>query len=129
MALRLTLKPGERLIIGGAVVRIGRARGELFVDSQTPVLRESDILSPAAVRTPCERVVLALQLAYVDPDRVSHHLQLYRTLAAQVREAAPSTGAMFDRVDENLDAGRPYQALKSARALLDYERELISHVR
>lgn len=129
MALRLTLKPGERLIIGGAVVRIGRARGELFVDSQTPVLRESDILSPAAVRTPCERVVLALQLAYVDPVRVSQHLLLYRTLAVEVREAAPSTGPMFDTIDDHLDAGRHYQALKSARTLLDYERELISHVR
>jgi flagellar biosynthesis repressor protein FlbT len=129
MALRLTLKPGERVIVGGAVVRMGRSRGELFVDSQTPVLREADVLSPAAVRTPCQRIVLALQLVYIEPERVSHHLALYRTLAEQVRGAAPSTGPLLDAVDRHLETGRHYQALKSARALLDYERELISHVR
>jgi flagellar protein FlbT len=129
MALRLTLKPGERLIIGGAVVRMGRSRGELYVDSQTPVLRESDILSPSAVRTPCERIVLALQLAYVDPDQVSRHLAAYQTLAAQVRVAAPSTAALLDQVDREIEDGRPYQALKVGRSLITYERELMSHVR
>jgi flagellar biosynthesis regulator FlbT len=36
---------------------------------------------------------------------------------------------MLDRIDEHVKAGRHYQALKSGRTLLDYERELISHVR
>lgn len=129
MALRLALKAGERLIIGGAVVRMGRTRGELFVDSHTPVLRESDVLSPAAVRTPCERIVLALQLVYVEPDQVSRHLDLYRDLATQVLEAAPSVAPFLKVVDQHLEAGETYRALKSARALLDYERELMAHVR
>lgn len=129
MALRITLKPGERLIIGGAVVRMGRGRGELFVDSQTPVLRESDVLSPDAVRTPCERVVLALQLIYVEPEKIAQHLAAYHALAADVREAAPSTSALLDRIDRYLEVGHPYRALKSARELVDYERELLSHVR
>jgi flagellar protein FlbT len=108
---------------------MGRSRGELFVDSHTPVLREADVLSPASVRTPCQRIVLALQLVYIEPEQVSQHLVLYHTLAAQVRGAAPSTGTLLDMIDRHLEAGRHYQALKSARALLDYERELISHVR
>jgi flagellar protein FlbT len=129
MALRLTLKPGERLIIGNAVVRMGRLRGELYVDSKTPVLRESDILSPGAVKTPCERIVLALQLAYVDPDRLARHLTAYRQLAAEVRGAAPSTAALLDKIDREIAVGRHYQALKAGRMLITYERELMSHVR
>jgi flagellar biosynthesis regulator FlbT len=73
--------------------------------------------------------LLALQLAYVEPEHVTVHLALYDTLAAEVRAAAPSTGPMLDRIDEHVKAGRHYQALKSGRTLLDYERELISHVR
>lgn len=108
---------------------MGRSRGELFVDSHAPVLRESDILSPTAVRTPCERLVLALQLVYLEPSQVSQHLAIYRCLAAEVREAAPSTAPLLAEIDRHLDSGQHYRALKSARALLEYERELTSHVR
>ena len=49
MALRLKLKPGERVIVGGAVVRNGSSRAELFVENDTPVLRE--VPSPVTANT------------------------------------------------------------------------------
>ena len=128
MALRLRLKPNERVIIGGAVVRNGRNRGELLIDNEVPVLRESDILSPRSVRTPCERIYLALQLVYLDTEQVSKHLAAYESLAADVVKAAPSCRPLMDPIEHHLSAGRFYQALKSARPLLEHERELIGDV-
>jgi flagellar biosynthesis repressor protein FlbT len=128
MALRLTLKPRERAIIGGAVIRNGDARPRLVVENSVPVLREPDILSPRAVRTPCQRIRLALQLMYVDTDRVSRHLDTYRSLADEVAAAAPSCRRWLRPIEEHVQEGRYYQAIKSARALIDHERELMSNV-
>jgi flagellar protein FlbT len=122
------LKPRERAIIGGAVLRNGGTRVRLRVENSVPVLREPDILSPRAVRTPCERVCLALQLLYVDPEGLGRHLDTYRSLVADVAEAAPSLRPWLAPIDDHVRAGRYYQAIKSARSLREHERELMSHV-
>jgi flagellar protein FlbT len=126
--LRLSVKPHERLIIGGAAVRNGDTRAELLIDNEVPVLRESDILSPSAVRTPCERIYLAIQLMYVDAEHLDRHLKTYRGLTADVRAAAPSLHGPLTVVDECVHQGRYYHALKSARALIDHERGLMPNV-
>ena len=128
MALRLTLKPHERLIVGGTAIRNGDSRAQLLIENEVPVLREPDILSPAAVRTPCERIYLALQLLYVDGERVPQHRAAYEELAADVLRAAPSLAPELAAIDDLVKTGRVYQALKSARTLLQRERVLVSHV-
>ncbi len=125
MPLRLTLKPRERVIIGGAVVKNGDSRIELFIENQVPILREADILSPSAVNTPCERVYLAVQLMYVDQDHETQHRQSYEELVHDVLEAAPSSKHFIGEMDGQVKAGRYYQALKSAQALREYEKELL----
>jgi flagellar protein FlbT len=128
MALRLKLKPTERVIIGGAVVRNGRSRVELLIDNEVPVLREADILSPGAIRTPCERIYLVLQLIYVDVEQAGKHLATFQSLVRDVEQAAPSCRRLIGPIERLVDEGRFYQALKSARALIDHERSLLSHV-
>lgn len=128
MALRLTLRPHERVIIGGAVLRNGESRSELLVENEVPVLREQDILSPSSVRTPCQRIYLALQLMYVDRERYAEHQASYEELAADVQLAAPSLGPVLQAIEEQVGAGRVYQALKSARGLLQREQELVRDV-
>lgn len=128
MPLRLKLKPHERIIIGGAIVQNGRGRGELLIDHEVPVLREADILRPASVRTPCERLYMVLQLVYIDTEQASQHLVTYRTLVGDVLQAAPSCQPLIDPIDRHVAEGRFYQALKQARRLIDHERELMSDV-
>jgi flagellar protein FlbT len=127
LALRLQLKPGERMLVGGAVVRNGATRAELFVENDAPVLREQDVLRPEAVRTPCERIYLALQLMYVDDRAPGLYSDAYRELTEEVLAAAPSCAPLVRAIDEKLEAGQLFRALRSARRLIDYERELLSH--
>ncbi len=128
MALHLTLKPHEHVIVGGAAIRNGDSRAELLIENEVPVLRESDILSPGAVRSPCERVYLALQLVYVDGERGSQHLASLEQLAAEVRIAAPSLAPDLQAMDELVKKGKIYQAIKRAQVLLQRERRLVSDV-
>lgn len=128
MALRLTLKPQERAIIGGAVLTNGRNRAEIYVETEVPVLRGSDILSPSAVRTPCEHIVLSVQLMYVDPARRESHERSYRQLVDDVLDASPSSRRYLDPIDTCVREGRYYQALKLGRDLMAHEKELLQHV-
>ncbi len=128
MALRLRLKPNERVVISGAVVRNGSAKVELFVENTVPVLRQSDILGPGDVQTPAQRVYMALQLIYVDPEHRHTHRLTYAALAAELAVAAPSCRKVLDKIDFQLTTGHLYRALKTARMLLAHERGLIANV-
>jgi len=128
MPLRMNLKPGERLILGGAVIRNGDVRSEFLIENEVPVLREADVLSPKTVRTACEWVYLALQLAYVDPKGSEAHRNLLEVLLDHVRQAAPILAPELDEVSELATAGRLYPALKSAKRLIKREKELTDHV-
>jgi flagellar protein FlbT len=128
MPLRLSLKPNERVIIGGAVIRNSETRSEVLIENEVPILRETDILSPTNVNTACERIYLALQLMYVDPQRRDEHERTFAQLVQDVLAAAPSLAPQIEEIMELADAGRLYQALKSAQTLLQREKELINHV-
>lgn len=129
MALRLTLKAHERVIISGAVIRNGDGRAEFIIENEVPVLRESDILSPSSVRTPCDRVYLALQLLYVDPKRSTEHHETLRGLVQEVLNAAPSCRPLLREIESLAAAGRLYQALKKAKTLRQHEGEILANVR
>jgi flagellar protein FlbT len=128
MALRINLKPHERVILGAAVIRNGPSRTNLTVENQVPVLRESDILPPSAVHTPCQRIYMAIQLLYVAPESEATTLETYRSLLADVLRAAPSTRPMIEAMDALVGERQYYQALKAARALIAHERRLLDHV-
>jgi len=124
MPLQLTLKPRERVILGGAVVRNGDHRTHLIIENKIPVLREADILSPDRVHTACERLYLTLQLMYVDSANTVQYRKTFRVLADDILDAAPSCGPHLLEIVDHVEAGRLYQALKRTRVLIDHEKEL-----
>ena len=73
MALKITLKPHEKMILGGAVITNGAAKCEFLVENTATILRQSSILSPDNADTPARRIYLAIQLMYVDPEQIRKH--------------------------------------------------------
>ena len=59
MALKVELKPGEKLIVGTCVITNSDQRTKLFIDGKAPILREKDILSPTTADTPAKAIYLA----------------------------------------------------------------------
>jgi flagellar protein FlbT len=129
MALKITLKPHERLIIGGAVVTNGESRSSLLIENNVPILREQDILSEKKADTPCSRIYFVIQLMYVDEKNLAEHHTLYWKLVTDVVHAAPSTASLIEQINELILNGRYYQALKKANKLIEYEREVLKRVR
>jgi flagellar protein FlbT len=126
MSLKVELKPGERLIIGTALVRNGDQRTRFFIEGDAPILREKDILTPATADTPAKKIYLAVQLMYLKQD-LSGHDDIYFPLVQDFVAAAPSSLPLIAEVNNRILSGDLYKALKTAKRLITYEQELISH--
>ncbi len=129
MALKIILKPHEKFIIGGAVITNGDAKSAFIVENDVPILREKDILTPAAADTPCKRIYFAIQLMYIDGKSLPEYHRIFWELVKDVAEAAPSRRPMLKEISEDILNARYYQALKLTKKLIDYEREVIDRVR
>jgi flagellar protein FlbT len=129
MALKITLKPHERLIVGGAVMTNGNTRSDLIIENNVPILREKDILSETNADTPCKRIYVAIQLMYVDEKNLAEHQALYWQLVQNVIKAAPSMTLLIDQISESIMNSRYYEALKKAKKLIEYEEEVMNRVR
>lgn len=128
MSLKVEIKPGERIILGNAVVTNDGPRARLMLEGDAPILREKDILRPEEADTPCKRIYLVVQMMYLSPNP-QMHFELYFGLVQDVRQAAPSTSAKLDRINRHLLGGAFYKALKEAKALIAYEGDLMQHAR
>ena len=126
MALKISLKPHERMIIGGAVVTNGDSRTQLVIENRVPLLREKDILSEQEATSPARRIYFVTQLMYVDQENLMTHHQLYWNLVEELVRAAPSVVNLVDQISEHILFGRYYQALKIARQLIEYEEEVMN---
>jgi flagellar protein FlbT len=128
MALKLTLKPGERMIIGGAVVTNGANKAELYIENNVPLLREKDIMGEGDTDTIAKQIYFTIQLMYIDPDSLVNHHNTYWNLVQQTIKAAPTTVGLIDQISEKIVSSKYYQALKLGRQLIDYEKEIMSRV-
>ena len=129
MALKITLKPGERMIIGGAVLANGSSTScDLVIENKTPILRQKDILTAEKADSPCRRIYYAIQLMYIDEHNMAAYHKVYWDLVKDIIRAAPSTVVLIDSISEHIHQRRYYQALKLTKRLIEYEQEAIERV-
>ena len=126
MSLKIELKAEERFILGNAVITNGESRTKLYIEGDTPLLREVDIMRPEEADTPCKKIYLLVQLLYLAEDPTIHH-DTYFAMVHDVQNAAPSTAGHFERINNSLLTGTPYKALKAAKLLISHEKELMEH--
>jgi flagellar biosynthesis repressor protein FlbT len=125
MALKVELKPHERIIIGNCVITNTDQRARLLIDGdKIPILREKDIMTPEAANTPAKLVYLAVQLMYIAPDPQVNH-GTYFSLVRDIVTAAPSAWPVIEEINNCILNGDMYQALKEAKKLVAYEKTLL----
>lgn len=127
MSLKITLKPNEKVIIGGAVIKNGASSSHLLIENNVPILRQVDILSEHEATTPCRRIYLAIQLIYIDEKRSAEIHPIYWELVRELLDAAPSMKDLISQVSQAILNDRYYQALKLTKKLMAYEEELLNN--
>jgi flagellar biosynthesis repressor protein FlbT len=126
VALKVELKPNERIIIGTAVVRNCDQRTSLIIEGNAPILREKDILSPKSADTPAKLIYMTIQLMYID-GKISENIGLYNKFITDFQKAVPSSTNILMKIHNHILDGEFYKALKEAKQLLAYERKLFEH--
>lgn len=125
MALKISLKPNEKLILGGAVITNGSTKCQFIVENKVSILRQGSILTPEEATTPALRIYLVIQLMYVDPQGLAAHQKAYWNLVKAFLDAAPSALPLIDQINELIYKEAYYPALQSAKQLIKFEQEVI----
>ena len=129
MPLKLSLKPGEKFVLNGAVLANGDKRTSLVIQNKACVLREKDIMQPKDAKTPARMVYLAIIMMYLDSE---DREEPYDEFALRMSEFM---GAIQNRVilaacveiSRDVSQGAYYKALIACRKLFDYEQERLNY--
>lgn len=131
MALKVTLKPGEKFVINGAVIVNGDRRSTLMIQNRCSILRERDILQPNDADTPVKRIYIPIMMMYLDEPGSQ---EFYPEFVQRITEFI---NAVSDRevlarcvgIIEDVNAGHYYRALMSCKKLLPFEEQRLKYVR
>lgn len=129
MPLKLSLKPGERFVLNGAVVQNGDKRGVLILQNKASVLREKDILQPEDVTTPARRIYFPVMMMYLDEGSAE---KFYDEFAQRLTEFMgviknPEVLSHCVAASRHVMAREYYKGLLAARKLIEYEDERLGH--
>ncbi len=127
MALIIDLKPGEKILIGTAVITNDNQRTRLHISGEAPILREKDVMQDEEADTPCKKVYFLVQCMYLARNPREYHPKYFEFLKA-IQTAAPSTAIYFMKINEQIIEGHYYKALREAKDLIGHEKELLDHV-
>ncbi len=125
MPLKLSLKPGERFVLNGAVVENGDRRATLILQNKASVLREKDIMQEQEADTPAKRIYFPVMMMYLSS---SSDDGLYDAFVMRMTEFMsviqnPEVLAECVSVSREVMSGEYYKALLRCRKIMKYEKE------
>ncbi|WP_158914338.1 flagellar biosynthesis repressor FlbT [Caulobacter sp. S45] len=125
MPLKLSLKPGEKFVLNGAVVQNGDRRGVLVLQNKASVLREKDIMQLEEAVTPSRRVYFPVMMMYLDEaaakDYFDEFAQRMNEFMGVIRNA--DILAECVTISKHVLGRNYYKALMLCRKLIEYEDE------
>ncbi|MAK62567.1 MAG: flagellar biosynthesis repressor FlbT [Ponticaulis sp.] len=130
MPLKLSLKPGERFVVNGAVMQNGDRRGVLLLQNKASVLREKDIMQPTEVTTPARRIYFPVMMMYLDPSDVSSQYEEFVMRMTEFMSAIRNPEILKECVtcSKEVMSGEYYKALSRCRSIMTYEEECLGYV-
>jgi flagellar protein FlbT len=125
MPLKLSLKPGEKFVLNGAVVENGERRATLVLQKKASVLREKDIMQEHEADTPAKRIYFPVMMMYLSS---SSQDGLYDEFVMRMTEfmgalSNPEALSECVSVSREVMEGEFYKALLRCRKLIAYEAE------
>lgn len=124
--LQISLKPGERIYVNGAVLKVDRKVSIEFLNDVTFLL-EHHVLHPNDTRTPLRQLYFVIQTLLIDPaNGAEARTMFYESLASLLLsfENAAILKGLAD-VRDFYDRGRLFDALKVLRTLFPIEDSII----
>ena len=129
MVLKITLKPGEKFVVNGAVILNGDRRNHLLIQNKVSILREKDVMQQADADTPVKRIYFAIQMLYLDENERQRY---YADFADRLQEFLgairdPDIADKCASILADVNDNRYYRALLTAKKMLAFERERLNY--
>ena len=130
MPLKLSLKPGERFVLNGAVVQNGDRRGVLILQNKASVLREKDIMLEAEAITPARHVYFPVMMMYLDEAGAGRYYDEFVRRLTEFMGVIRNPVVLTDcvNISKHIMEREYYKALMLCRKLVDYEDERLGNV-
>lgn len=128
MALVIDLKPGEKILIGEAVLTNDSNRTRLHIAGDAAIMREKDVMQEEEADTPCKRVYFLIQCMYLSSNPGEYHKR-YFDMVSDIQKASPTSSIFFMQINDAIMDGKYYKALKVAKQLIEHETELVEHAK
>jgi flagellar protein FlbT len=130
LPLKLSLKPGEKFVLNGAVVQNGDRRGVLVLQNKASVLREKDIMQEDEVNTPARRIYFPVMMMYLDEAGAERYYDEFVRRLTEFMNVIGNPAILNECVEisRNCMEREYYKALMRCRKLMEYEEERLGHV-
>ncbi len=130
MPLKLSLKPGEKFVLNGAVLVNGDRRSSLIVQNTAAILRERDIMQLEDANTPARRIYFPVMMMYLDTENHDEHYNEFVLRTSEFMSAVqdPNALATCVHISKEVMAGQYYKALVACKQLFEYEQERLDYV-
>lgn len=125
MPLKISLKPGEKFVLNGAVIENGDRRSVLVLQNKASVLREKDIMQQEEVTTPARHIYFPIMMMYLSDKQND---AIYEQFVVRMNEfmsviQSPEVLTECVAVSRDVMAGEHYKALIRCKKLIVYEEE------
>jgi flagellar protein FlbT len=120
VALKIELKPNERVMLGDCLITNQGRRTRLTIEGKVPILRETDVMTLSAADTPAKRLYLAVQFMYLAKQPQDHYA-LYLRLANEMLKMAPAARPYVERINNRILTNELYKPLRKPRELVSEE--------
>ena len=130
MPLKLSLKPGEKFVLNGAVVQNGDRRTTLVLQNKASVLREKDIMQPEEAATPARRIYFPMMMMYLDDAGANRYYDEFAQRLTEFMGVIRNPEVLTDcvAISKHAMAREYYKALMLCRKLIAYEDERLGNV-
>lgn len=130
MALKLSLKPGEKFVINGAVIANGDRRTSLIIHNKAAILRERDIMQEEEANTPARRVYFPIMLMYLDEDGYDKYYEQFVARITELMDAirTPAILELCVQISKDVMARNYYRAVMNCKKVIAFEEELLANV-
>lgn len=123
---RVTLRPGERIFVNGAVLAWD-GRGSFEILNDVPYLLEHEIIHAQQTVTPLRQLYYILQTMVLEPDGVAGAQEIYNQTMDALKETFSNQEVLVGLaiVRRLVAEGAPFVALKTLRTLVPIEDQIL----
>ncbi|WP_397423062.1 flagellar biosynthesis repressor FlbT [Phenylobacterium sp.] len=130
MPLKLSLRPGEKFVLNGAVLQNGDRRAVLVLQNKASVLREKDVMQESEVETPARRIYFPVMMMYLDEAGAQRHYDEFVLRLTEFMGVIQNPLILTHcvNISRHCMEREYYKALMLCRKLIEYEDERLGHV-